>query len=175
MRSRHSARSFLTEEKSSIAPRGWAFEEQVIPDKQLLHELHESSSQLLAVAILNAGIHPRWTMLFLDDESDVRVVATLTYWGQIQEKRVGRISRAEYAVVLEELLPSLECVPQMESDFMMRGFVHWVSGEPAFCDTNPWGDDGVKLSEVLDPLLQAADVRFTVFKEKAGARPRARE
>ncbi len=159
---------FLTEGKSSIAPRGWAFEEQVLTDKQLLHELHESSPQLLAVAILNAGIHPRWTMLFLDDGSDVRVVATLAYWGQIQEKLGGQISRAEYSAMLDDLLPSLECGPQMESNSMMRGFVHWGHGEPAFCDANPWGDDGVKLGEVLYPLLRAADVRFTVFKERAG-------
>ena len=157
---------FLTQEKSQIAPDGWSPQEQVISDKQLFSKLRMQSSKLLAVGILNAGIHPRWTMVFLEDEDDVRVVATLTFWGRIQMKRVGQIPRAEYAIMLQELLRSLKCASQMESDFMMRGFVHWNSGKATFCDANPWQDDGAKLSQVLGPVLQATEVRFTVWEHE---------
>ena len=155
---------FLTQGKSQIAPDGWSPDEQLLSDEELIAKLREQSPTVLAVAILNAGIHPRWTIVFLSDEGDVRIIATLTYWGVIQSKRDGTVKRAKYDKLVQKVVSRLTCTRQLEQGFMMRGLAYWESGEVRYCEAAIFGDDD--LGPGIEPLLDATEIRFSVWNDK---------
>lgn len=179
---------FLTEGKSEIAPDGWSPDEQLLADDELVIRLRKRSPSVVAVAILNTGIHPRYTIVFLEAGDDVRLIATHTLWGRITSKLVRQIPPSEFDEVLAEIVPLLRCGPELKDGHMTRGLVHWESGAATFCDQPeedyqlPPGEDvvidgevyptvvsetgvrskgGAKMSEVLYPLLG-----FTVTPEQ---------
>ncbi len=155
---------FLTPDRSPIAPGGWSPEEQLIGDGELAQRLRAKDSGVAAVVILNAGIHPRWTVVFVEEGESVRFIATLTYWGEIQEKRVGALDKSQFDGKIPAALKQLDCRNGLPGKLLMRGIVYWEGEEPRFCEAEIFGD--AVLGPIVEPwLAESAEVRFTVFED----------
>jgi len=163
-------REFLTASETPLTTKGWSPQEQVIPDPDLLHGIRTLSpggSTVRAVAIANAGIHPRWTFVFLERASQISVVATYTFWGQVQQKRAGVIASDQFDEVLEHLKEDLECLPDPSPEYgiWLRALAYW-EGETLFvCDA--FMKEGPHFSSQLDRILENATTTHTEPEEPA--------
>ncbi len=163
-------REFLTAEETSLTAKGWSPKEQVIPDAELFHGLRAfspTSSTVRAVAIANAGVHPRWTFVFLEEGSQISVVATYTFWGQVQQKRAAFVESSQFKEVLESLKQDLECLPDPSPEYgiWLRALAYWKGEDLFVCDA--FMKEGPHFSKQLERILERATTTYTQAEEPA--------
>jgi hypothetical protein len=163
-------REFLTAGETPLTAVGWSPKEHVIPDPDLLRGLRasiQSDAVVRAVAIANAGVHPRWTFVFTEHGSRVSVVATYTFWGQVQQKRAAVISSSGFKRVLDSLKLDLECLhdPSPEYGIWLRALAYWEGEDLFVCDA--YLKEGPHFSDQLEQILANARTTYTEVEEPA--------
>ena len=149
------ARELVVPYRSSVVAA--AFTDEVVVDQATLTAMRSVAArrneELRAVVQLQRGVHPYTVFSFTATNHGTRVVATAMFWGDLEEKRVGRISEGELDRIVSAAIADFECSTGAVSEILFGpALVYWIEGDQRTCQGPLWSEKGEALIALVAPI-----------------------
>ena len=157
------ARELLSSSPPSLLFR--SLQEDIYVDQVALDAMRDRAElrghELVAVAILPAGVHPYIVVAFVRQGRRLDVFGTLMYWGMVQEKWRTETQPRFLSIVSEQASETFRCHNGSPGGPLYGVYlVSWTSGEQIVCDGGWFTEESSRFRESFSVLVESASLLY---------------